>query len=119
MAELKLTPAHIAVGAGLVLAAVLVFSAMGQSGGAPVPVYTEDVIPPVEPHLATAAELGHEVTYLAIRYPVSVGADLTRLIHRGWASVRVDDDDPLSSWIMCPPSEQAVLSGFPFGGAHG
>jgi hypothetical protein len=110
MAEpVRLNWRQIAVGGAVAVAAALLWAGMRQAGGAPQPAFTEDLMPPLEPHLAQPADLTAAM-FLQHRYPVSVGGEISAVIHRGWNSTRIDETDPMSNWAMFPPSEIGVLS---------
>jgi hypothetical protein len=43
--------------------------------------------------------------YTRHRYPRMTGGEITAIIHRGFAPMRVPQNTPDASWIVSPPSE--------------
>jgi len=44
-------------------------------------------------------------TYTVHRYPRMTGGEITAVIHRGFAPMRIPQNTPDASWIASPPSE--------------
>jgi len=56
-------------------------------------------------HLLPAADHHAGYTYTPHRYPRCVGGEITAVLHRGFATMRVPSGTPDEQWITAPPSE--------------
>lgn len=102
----------LAIGVMLFIAGALIFEAMRQTrGGVPVPAATTEAIkpftvPPGFPIVGPNQHLNGYV-YTPHRYPVMTGQEITTVINRGHATLKLPHAAD-TGWIVAPPSEETL-----------
>ena len=89
-------------GLGVLTAAGLAYAALRAAGPVIQPTFSEDLMPPIEPHLAQVSEHIGDVVFARHRYPARVGGEITAIMHNGWSMASVPTTAE-SMWITCPP----------------
>ena len=107
-----LKPMHLAIlGVAVVgIAALALNGARQSSGGIKAPASTTESLPdytfepPVEHPVVGPAQLNGGYNWHPVRYPAQCGQEISALIHRGGASLRIPSERDMD-WLTAPPGE--------------